>query len=159
MAQWTNDRWVSTYHRVVNPPQAESNRGRLSLPFFLQPNFDAIVQCIPSCCSADRPAKYPPVTSGEWATRVTRPFDPEAAKVTESRNELLEDRARQSRLAKLGNDAPPRSGVVRARRAPGRTGQESREPASSTASRSARISASPVRQETSAARWQKPLAS
>jgi isopenicillin N synthase-like dioxygenase len=86
MAQWTNDRWVSTYHRVVNPPQAESHRGRLSLPFFLQPNFDAVVECIPSCCSADRPAKYPPVTSGEWATRVTRPFDPEAAKPTEGRN-------------------------------------------------------------------------
>lgn len=79
MAQWTNDRWVSTYHRVVNPRQAESHRGRLSLPFFLQPNFDAIVECIPSCCSEDRPPKYAPVTSGEWATRVTRPFDPDAA--------------------------------------------------------------------------------
>jgi isopenicillin N synthase-like dioxygenase len=82
MAQWTNDRWVSTYHRVVNPPQAESHRGRLSLPFFLQPNFDAIVECIPSCRSDERPAKYAPVTSGEWATRVTRPFDPGA--VTEA---------------------------------------------------------------------------
>jgi isopenicillin N synthase-like dioxygenase len=84
MAQWTNDRWVSTYHRVVNPPHADAHQGRLSLPFFLQPNFDAVVECIPSCRSAERPAKYAPVTSGEWATRVTRAFDPEAAKLPDN---------------------------------------------------------------------------
>ncbi len=76
MAQWTNDRWVSTNHRVVNPPRSDAHRGRLTLPFFLQPNFHARIECIPSCCSAERPAKYAPVTSGEWATKVTRPFDP-----------------------------------------------------------------------------------
>ena len=76
MARWTNDRWVSTHHRVVNPPQSLASTGRLSIPFFLQPNFDATIECLPSCCSDEQPAKYEPVTSGEWATRVTRPFDP-----------------------------------------------------------------------------------
>jgi isopenicillin N synthase-like dioxygenase len=78
MARWTNDRWVSTNHRVVNPAQGDAHKGRLSIPFFLQPNFDAVIECLPSCCGAERPAKYEPVTSGEWATRVTRPFDPDA---------------------------------------------------------------------------------
>jgi len=79
MAQWTNDRWVSTYHRVVNPVRSVAHVGRLSTPFFLQPNFDATIACLPSCCSPEQPAKYAPVTSGEWATAVTRPFDPEVA--------------------------------------------------------------------------------
>lgn len=66
MAEWTNDRWVSTLHRVVNPPtkQAEIS-GRLSLCFFHQPNYDAQVQVLSSCISPDNPARYPDTTSGE----------------------------------------------------------------------------------------------
>lgn len=40
MAHWTGDRWVSTLHRVTNPPQGDT-RSRISLPFFYQPNHDA----------------------------------------------------------------------------------------------------------------------
>jgi isopenicillin N synthase-like dioxygenase len=65
MAQWTNDRWVSTMHRVVNPPrdQAIGSR-RQSLIFFHQPNYDAPVECLPSCLDGGA-AKYAPTTSGE----------------------------------------------------------------------------------------------
>jgi len=65
MAQWTNDRWVSTMHRVVNPPrdQAIGSR-RQSLIFFHQPNYDAPVECLPSCLAGGT-AKYAPTTSGE----------------------------------------------------------------------------------------------
>jgi isopenicillin N synthase-like dioxygenase len=65
MAQWTNDRWVSTMHRVVNPPRdlAIGSR-RQSLIFFHQPNYDAPVECLPSCLAGGT-AKYPPTTSGE----------------------------------------------------------------------------------------------
>jgi isopenicillin N synthase-like dioxygenase len=65
MQHWTNDRWISTMHRVVNPPReaAEGNR-RLSIPFFHQPNCDALIECLPSCCGPDNPARYQPVTSG-----------------------------------------------------------------------------------------------
>jgi isopenicillin N synthase-like dioxygenase len=40
MARWTNNRWVSTLHRVVNPPpdQRGSTR-RQSIAFFHQPNW------------------------------------------------------------------------------------------------------------------------
>lgn len=66
MAHWTNDRWVSTMHRVVNPPREFASRDRISLPFFQQPDAEAVIECIPSCQSPENPAKYPPVTSGEW---------------------------------------------------------------------------------------------
>lgn len=65
MARWTNDRWVSTLHRVVNPPPdraAESRRQ--SIVFFHNPNYDARVACLPSCADADNPPRYPPTTSG-----------------------------------------------------------------------------------------------
>jgi len=66
MQHWTNDRWVSTLHRVVNPPRAAAagNR-RLSIPFFHQPNHDALIECLPTCCGPDNPPRYEPVTSGQ----------------------------------------------------------------------------------------------
>ena len=64
MAQWTNDRWVSTMHRVVNPPRDRAiGSRRQSLVFFHQPNYDAMVECLPSCRGGG--AKYAPITSGE----------------------------------------------------------------------------------------------
>lgn len=65
MARWTNDRWVSTLHRVVNPPpdQRGSTR-RQSIAFFHQPNWEAEISCIPTCVSRGEKAKYPPVGSG-----------------------------------------------------------------------------------------------
>lgn len=66
MMQWTNDRWVSTLHRVVNPPiDSPENRKRQSLVFFHQPNYDAMVECLPACQSAEAPAKYAPISSGD----------------------------------------------------------------------------------------------
>jgi len=65
MARWTNDVWVSTLHRVANPPteQAAGSR-RQSLIFFHNPNYDADIVCLPGCSSPDRPPKYEPTTSG-----------------------------------------------------------------------------------------------
>lgn len=66
MMRWTNDQWVSTLHRVVNPPlDAEATRPRQSIVFFHQPNYDAMIECLPSCLGADGQAKYPPVSSGD----------------------------------------------------------------------------------------------
>lgn len=66
MAQWTNDRWISTVHRVVNPPpERAAESRRLSIAFFHQPNDDALIECLPSCLKPGEVAKYPPVTSGE----------------------------------------------------------------------------------------------
>lgn len=66
MQQWTNDKWSSTLHRVVNPPlDSEDNKDRLSIVFFHQPNYDAVIGCLPSCADAEHPSKYEPVTSGD----------------------------------------------------------------------------------------------
>jgi isopenicillin N synthase-like dioxygenase len=66
LAEWTNDRWHSTLHRVVPPPSAESGPvRRRSIAWFQQPDPDAVIEVLPSLVSADQPAKYPPVTSGE----------------------------------------------------------------------------------------------
>ena len=66
LSVWTNDRWVSTMHRVVNPPREEAGQSRQSLAFFHQPNFDAKISCISSCRSIDNPPKYADVKAGEW---------------------------------------------------------------------------------------------
>ncbi len=66
MQQWTNDKWSSTMHRVVNPPlDSEENQDRLSIVFFHQPNYDAVISCLPNCADAKHPAKYAPITSGD----------------------------------------------------------------------------------------------
>jgi isopenicillin N synthase-like dioxygenase len=67
MMRWTNDRWVSTLHRVVNPPEPVAAKARrLSLVFFHHPNYDAEVACIPTCADAAHPARYPPVKAGPY---------------------------------------------------------------------------------------------
>lgn len=66
MAQWTNDRWVSTVHRVVNPPRDEAaSSRRISIVFFHQPNYDAVIEPLVTCTGPDNPPRYEPVTSGE----------------------------------------------------------------------------------------------
>jgi isopenicillin N synthase-like dioxygenase len=63
LMRWTNDRWVSNLHRVVNPPASVAARAkRLSIGFFHQPNYDALIECI----APPRHAKYPPVVSGDY---------------------------------------------------------------------------------------------
>ncbi len=68
MAEWTNDRWVSTLHRVANPPAERADESKTSLLFFHQPNYDAVVECIPTCTGPDNPPKYGRTTSGEHVT-------------------------------------------------------------------------------------------
>lgn len=63
MARWTNDRWVSTLHRVVQPPQAVNlpPKRRQSIAFFHNINPDFLVEAIPTCTSKDNPPKYEPI--------------------------------------------------------------------------------------------------
>jgi isopenicillin N synthase-like dioxygenase len=42
---------------------------RQSIVFFHQPNYDAKIECLPTCQAADNPPKYPPVSSGEHRLR------------------------------------------------------------------------------------------
>lgn len=66
LAEWTNDRWRSTVHRVVPPPADEPGAfRRRSVAWFQQPNHDAVIEVLDVCCDADNPPRYPPTTSGE----------------------------------------------------------------------------------------------
>ena len=67
MARWTNDRWVSTLHRVVNPPDSEAaKKRRQSFAYFHQPNWHQQITCLPSCLEPGETCKYEPVDSGPY---------------------------------------------------------------------------------------------
>jgi len=70
LAEWTNDRWHSTLHRVVPPPGVADGVDdepvrRRSIAWFQQPNWDAVIECLPACHDESNPPRYRPVTSGE----------------------------------------------------------------------------------------------
>ena len=61
--RWTNERFLSTPHRVRNV----SGQLRYAIPFFFDPNHDTLIECLPCCQSADDRPKYPPITLGDYA--------------------------------------------------------------------------------------------
>jgi isopenicillin N synthase-like dioxygenase len=61
LERWTNGLFQSTKHRVLTCGDAE----RYSIPFFFEPDFDAVVECLPVCCSESNPPRFPPTTAGQ----------------------------------------------------------------------------------------------
>jgi len=68
IARWTNDRYRSTVHRVVNT----SGRERYSVPFFYTGNYTHTVACIPTCLAPGETPKYPPITVGDHLREMYR---------------------------------------------------------------------------------------
>lgn len=79
LERWTNGNFKSTLHRVVTPSNQDEKIERYSIPFFYEPNFDAIVECI-ECCLYETlleeegenkvrqkmERKYDPIKSGDF---------------------------------------------------------------------------------------------
>jgi len=61
--RWTNERFLSTPHRVIN----RTNVDRYAIPFFCDPNHDTLIECLPTCRSVTQPPKYPPIKFGDYA--------------------------------------------------------------------------------------------
>ena len=69
MARWTNERWASTLHRVVNPPLGMAQSRRLSIGMFVHPNYDQRIECVPTCLAPGEKPRYPAITAGEHIKR------------------------------------------------------------------------------------------
>jgi len=66
LARYSNDRFRATPHRVIN----RNGASRYAIPFFLGPNHDSIVDCVPTCTGPDNPPRYEPTTYGAFTQRL-----------------------------------------------------------------------------------------
>ena len=69
MQRWTNDRWRSTVHRVVNKV---SGRDRWSIAYFFDLDGDVRIEPLPACVSDERPARYGAITPAEHLAEMYR---------------------------------------------------------------------------------------
>ncbi len=77
MKRWSNDRFKSTPHRALPPV----GRHRYAIPFFLGPQFDWEIACLPTCADADNPPRYKPITYAAWQEYwYDANYDPKAQK-------------------------------------------------------------------------------
>ncbi|MFP6740524.1 MAG: 2-oxoglutarate and iron-dependent oxygenase domain-containing protein [Alphaproteobacteria bacterium] len=61
MKLWTNNRFQSTPHRVINTYGAD----RYSIPFFANPDYDAVIKPIPTCVDDENPPVFDTLHCGE----------------------------------------------------------------------------------------------
>src|ERR1700761_6405380 len=68
-----SDYLKSTLHRVTLPPAEDRytgiermTRARYSIPYFVSPDIDAVIECMSECADASNPVKYEPVVQREY---------------------------------------------------------------------------------------------
>lgn len=68
MAHWTNDKWVSTLHRVVDPITSNGKPAprRQSIAYFMNPNYDAKIKTIPTCIKDGQRIVHEQVLAGTY---------------------------------------------------------------------------------------------
>jgi isopenicillin N synthase-like dioxygenase len=62
MQRWTNGRFKSTPHRALPPIGCD----RYAIPFFLGPQFDWCIECLPTCTGPGNPPRWEPITYAAW---------------------------------------------------------------------------------------------
>jgi isopenicillin N synthase-like dioxygenase len=62
----TNNKLISTTHRVVNPKRELWHTSRFSIPFFLHPRSSMSLKCLDNCIDADHPIAYEDASAGEY---------------------------------------------------------------------------------------------
>lgn len=75
LRRWTNDVFLSTPHRVVNL----TNEERHSAPFFFNPDPESEIAVVPSCVTADNPARHPPIRYIEFYREFVQQTHPQVA--------------------------------------------------------------------------------
>ncbi|XP_076951043.1 azadirone synthase LFS-like [Bidens hawaiensis] len=56
LERWSNGVFRSTLHRVLG-----NGEERYSVPYFVEPGHDCVVECLPTCQSEQNPPKFPPI--------------------------------------------------------------------------------------------------
>lgn len=69
--RWTNDRYVPNRHRVVND---DPTRERRSLIYWFPIHPEAIIECLPTCRTADEPPRYAPIQYTRYLTEWVQSF-------------------------------------------------------------------------------------
>jgi isopenicillin N synthase-like dioxygenase len=62
MPRWSNGRFRSTPHRVVN----RSGRARHSIAYFFDPGMDAVIECLPTCSGPAAPPRHAAMRYGDY---------------------------------------------------------------------------------------------
>jgi isopenicillin N synthase-like dioxygenase len=71
--RWTNDTWVSTPHRVVNPPSSmRGSARRQSIAFFVNPSSNTQIECLDAFCPVGTSPKYQPVSFAKYIEEKTQ---------------------------------------------------------------------------------------
>ena len=60
---WSNDRLLSTRHRVIN----SSGVDRYAIPFFYYPAPDTLIQCLETCRDTEHPPRHEPIAVGAYS--------------------------------------------------------------------------------------------
>ena len=66
MSRWTNGLWKSTLHRVANPKTLnDASSRRQTLGYFMHPDYDTVIEPIPTCIPTGASAKFAAITAGD----------------------------------------------------------------------------------------------